>query len=419
MFGIAHCKKIISALPKNRLLALDVFRGLTITAMVLVNNPGSWAYVYPPMLHATWNGWTPTDLIFPFFIFIMGISIAIVMNREIANGTRKTYLMKNALIRALKLFALGLFLALFYFNFTDANYSWLESKLQSIRVMGVLQRLGIVFFFTVLIVLYFGRVGRAVCIVCLLLGYWVLMMLVPYTDDYGNVYQGLLQQGNSLTAWLDNYLLGANHVYYAKAVPFAFDPEGILSTLPAIAGALAGVFTGELLINNKAGSQASVTESSVNGASLKEQARHLTNKTKIMLAWGLCLIIVGELFGLVFPINKTLWSSSFVVMTTGWALLTLAILTWLIDIKGWKNWSAPFVVFGANAILFFMFSGVVSRVLLMIPVGKINLQGWLYINVYQPLFGSFNGSLAYAVSFLLLCYLVMYLLYQRKLFFKV
>jgi predicted acyltransferase len=106
-------------------------------------------------------------------------------------------------------------------------------------------------------------------------------------------------------------------------------------------------------------------------------------------------------------------------MTTGWALLTLAILTWLIDIKGWKNWSAPFVVFGANAILFFMFSGVVSRVLLMIPVGKINLQGWLYINVYQPLFGSFNGSLAYAVSFLLLCYLVMYLLYQRKLFFKV
>jgi predicted acyltransferase len=415
MFGSSHCSKILSALPGSRLLALDVFRGLTITAMVLVNNPGTWAYVYPPMLHATWHGWTPTDLIFPFFIFIMGISITIVMNRAIANTTDKSVLIKNALIRALKLFGLGLFLALFYFNFVDVNYSWIEAKLQTVRVMGVLQRLAIVFFFTVLIVLYFGRVGRAVWIGCLLLGYWGIMMLVPYTDDYGNVYQGLLQQGNSLTAWLDNYLLGANHVYYAKAVPFAFDPEGILSTLPAIAGALAGVFTGDLLSSAEVANSKSVTK-----ASASQSLTHLLIKqSKIMLAWGLCLIVIGELFGLVFPINKTLWTSSFVVMTTGWALVTLAILTWLIDIKGWKNWSAPFVVFGANALLFFIFSGIVARVLLMIPVGKINLQAWIYVELYQPVFGSLNGSLAYAVSFLLLSYLVMHLLYKRKVFFKV
>jgi predicted acyltransferase len=229
------------------------------------------------------------------------------------------------------------------------------------------------------------------------------------------VYQGLLQQGNSLTAWLDNYLLGANHVYYAKAVPFAFDPEGILSTLPAIAGALAGVFTGDLLSSAEVANSKSVTK-----ASASQSLTHLLIKqSKIMLAWGLCLIVIGELFGLVFPINKTLWTSSFVVMTTGWALVTLAILTWLIDIKGWKNWSAPFVVFGANALLFFIFSGIVARVLLMIPVGKINLQAWIYVELYQPVFGSLNGSLAYAVSFLLLSYLVMHLLYKRKVFFKV
>lgn len=393
-----YCEKILSILPKNRLLALDVFRGLTITAMVLVNNPGSWSYVYPPMLHAQWHGWTPTDLIFPFFVFIVGVSIAIVMNREMAKGTNKLSLIKNASVRAAKLFGLGLFLALFYFNVFAADYSWVESKLMSVRVMGVLQRLGLVFLFTVIIVLYFGRFGRAVWIAGLLLGYWAIMMLIPYTDNNGVVYQGLLQHGNSLAAWLDNLILGSEHVYYSKAQPFAFDPEGILSTFPAIAGALAGVFTGDLLT---------------------DKSRSLINKTKAMFCWGLGLIIAGELYGLVFPINKALWTSSFVVMTTGWALFILGLLTWLIDIKGYKNWSAPFVVFGANAILFYLFSAVVARLFMMIPIGNISLQGWLYHQVYSPLFGNLNGSLMYAISFLLMSYVVMHVLYKKKILFKV
>ena len=393
-----YCEKILSILPKNRLLALDVFRGLTITAMVLVNNPGSWSYVYPPLLHAQWHGWTPTDLIFPFFVFIVGVSVAIVMNREMAKGTNKLSLIKNASVRAAKLFGLGLFLALFYFNVFAADYSWVESKLMSVRVMGVLQRLGLVFLVTVIIVLYFGRLGRALWITGLLLGYWAIMVFIPYSDSNGVVYQGLLQHGNSLAAWLDNLILGSEHVYYSKAQPFAFDPEGILSTFPAVAGALAGVFTGDLLT---------------------DKSRSLINKTKTMLCWGLGLIIAGELYGLVFPINKALWTSSFVVMTTGWALLILGLLTWLIDIKNYKNWSAPFVVFGANAILFYLSSAVVARLFMMIPIGNISLQGWLYHQVYSPLFGNLNGSLMYAISFLLMSYVVMHVLYKKKIFFKV
>ncbi|TKB47560.1 DUF5009 domain-containing protein [Thalassotalea mangrovi] len=393
-----YARNIIEQLPPGRLLALDVFRGITIAAMILVNNPGSWSYVYGPMAHAQWHGWTITDLIFPFFIFIAGVSVAIVMNRELAKGTDKKYLLKHALIRASKLFALGLFLALFYYNFTDPEFSWLDARLFSIRVMGVLQRIGLVYFATVVIVLYWGNIGRAVWAVALLLGYWALLMLVPYSDASGIQYVGLLEFGNSLPAYVDNLLLTGKHLYYASAEPFAFDPEGIISTVPAISGCLAGVFTGNLLTNKDTS---------------------LTAKTKKMLVIGLVCAIAGELWGLVFPVNKALWTSSFVLMTTGWALIILAALTWLIDIRGKKYWSAPFVVCGANAIFFFMFSGVVARILLMIPVADTTLKGWLFSQVFQPAFGNFNGSLMFAISFMFACYWVLDYLYRRKIFFKV
>ncbi len=388
---------IVSALPAERLLALDVFRGLTITAMVLVNNPGSWSHVYSPMLHAQWHGWTPTDLIFPFFVFIVGVSVSIVMNREVAKGTNKGLLVKNAAIRGGKLFALGLFLALFYFNFNDPNFSWVNQQLASIRVMGVLQRLGLVFVLTVLVVLYFKPRGRLIWIFALLFGYWAALMWVPYGKG-GEMYRGELLFGNNLTAWIDSQVFAAKHLYYKEAIPYAFDPEGLFSTLPAVAGALAGVFTGDLLMNKD---------------------KSLAYKTKVMCAVGAILIVAGEAWGWILPINKSIWTSSYVVMSTGWALLILGGLTWLIDIKGKKRWTAPFVVFGANAIAFYMFSAVVARVFIMLPVADTSLHGWLYSEVYQPLFGNLNGSLMFAVSFCLGCYVVMHYLYKNKIFFKV
>jgi len=393
-----YATQILGALPANRLLALDVFRGLTITAMVLVNNPGSWSFVYPPMLHAEWHGWTPTDLIFPFFVFIVGVSVSIVMSRELQKGTNKLVLIKNAGARAVKLFLLGLFLALFYFNFVDPNYSWIESQLFSIRVMGVLQRLGLVFFFTVLIVIYFKPLGRMLWMVGILLSYWLLLMMVPYATPNGEVVSGSLAFGNNLHAWLDSLIFSDVNLYYKDAKPFAFDPEGLLSTLPAVAGALAGVFTGDVLT---------------------DKSRTLQSKCQLMLVSGLVLLVAGELWGLIFPINKALWTSSYVLMSTGWALIILGALTWLIDIKGYKQWSAPFVVFGANAIGFYMFSAVLARILIMIPMQETSVQGWLFSSVYQPIFGSYNGSLMFAITFCLLCYLVMHWLYKKQIFFKV
>lgn len=398
MFFKHYAQSIIKALPANRLLALDVFRGLTIAAMVLVNNPGSWSYVYAPMNHAKWHGWTPTDLIFPFFVFIVGVSIAIVMTRELRKGTHKLTLLKTALTRAVKLFGLGLFLALFYFNVFDPNYSWLQQQLYGIRVMGVLQRLALVFFLTVFIVLYFKNAGRMLWMIGLLLGYWLALLFIPYVTSDGQVYIGVLEHGNSLTAWLDDYVIGANHLYYGAALPFAFDPEGLLSTLPAVSGCLIGVFTGQLLISRK---------------------KQLVTKAKILCFTGVGFIILGELWGNYFPINKALWTSSFVIMSSGWALFLLGFLTWLLDIKGQKLWSAPFVVFGANAIFFYMFSSVLARLLIMIPVAENSLHHWLFTEIYQAMFGNYIGSLAFAMMFLLISYIVTHWLFKKQIFFKV
>lgn len=393
-----YSHRVLCALPSNRLLTLDVFRGLTIMAMVLVNNPGSWSYVYSPMLHANWHGYTPTDLIFPFFVFIVGVSISIVVHRDQQSGVRHSIIIKTAVVRTIKLLALGLFLAAFYYDFSDANYQWFESQISSIRIMGVLQRLGLVFFFTLLITLYFSKFARIIWVVGLLLGYWLALIYIPYLDLQGHVYQGLLLHGNSLAAWVDNRFLGAAHVYYQKATPFAFDPEGLLSTVPAIASGLIGVMIGELLLDT---------------------SYTLRKKVRLMLVLAITLLFAGHLLDLSFPINKSLWTSSFVLVSSGWALVVLALLTWVIDIKGWKRWSAPFVVLGTNAILFYLFSAVLARVLLMIPIEKISMQGWIYTQIYQPMFGSLNGSLAYAISFLCLSYLVMHWCYKKQLFLKI
>ena len=391
-----HADSIDQRLDRGRILSVDVMRGITITAMILVNNPGSWSYVYAPLAHAQWHGWTPTDLIFPFFIFVVGVSLALVAARD-TDKARAEFL-GRALVRAAKLFGLGLFLALFFYDTFDPAFSWIEDRLLSVRIMGVLQRIAVVYLVTVVVVLWLRTTGRVLASVALLAGYALAMALVPYADSAGIVYRGELEFGNSLAAWLDNLVLGAAHVLHTDARPFVFDPEGLLSTLPAIATCLTGVLAGQLVAS---------------------RSLDAIEKVRRLAIAGIACAAAGETWSLWLPVNKALWTPSYVLLTSGLAMLFLAGLAWLIDIGGRRRWSLPFVVFGANAIFFFVFSGIVARVLLMIPAGDESLKAWLFRHVFQPLFGDYNGSLMFAIAFLMASYVVMYQLYRRKIFFKV
>jgi len=390
-----YADAILSRLPAKRLLALDALRGLTITAMILVNNPGSWSYVYAPLRHAQWHGWTVTDLIFPFFIVIVGMSLQLSLQQQSAVAHKEV--IKQAAVRSLKLIGLGLFLVLFYYNFRDPVYNYIEQKLLTLRWLGVLQRIGLVYFFTVLIVLYCGSRGRIGWLLGLCALYLVGMLYLPYNDAHGNQFSGLMLFGNSFAAWLDHTVLGPGHVYYRSATPFAFDPEGLWSTLPAIASCLSGVLIAQWL----------------------QTERNLAQKIRGLLLCGVVAVWLAELWHFGLPINKSLWTPSFVLLSSGYCAIALAACIWLCDVKRWRRWSAPFVVFGANAILFFMFAGIAARLLGMFSVGQSSLQSWLFSTLYQPLFGDYNGSLAFALSFLLLSYLLMHGCFKRGLIFKV
>ncbi|MGO2371921.1 heparan-alpha-glucosaminide N-acetyltransferase domain-containing protein [Pseudoalteromonas sp. KG3] len=392
-----HCQKILQQLPSHRLLALDVMRGLTIATMILVNNPGSWLYLYWPLKHADWHGLTPTDLIFPFFIFIVGMSITLSVNAMQAKEITKRSILRAGVIRTLKLIALGWFLALFYYNFRDPNFSWLDERLAGIRIMGVLQRIGLVYLVALACYLYIKPRYIALTFVNLLIGYGTLMVYMPYSLPNGEIVKGLWLHSNNLSAWLDNLLLGAQHVYYANAEPLPFDPEGLLSTLPAIATALSGVLCGYYISTEK----------------------NLGKQVKIFTIVAITSIVCGCLLSFVTPINKALWTPSYVMISSGLAMLCYALCSYILDIRKVRLWCAPFLVFGANAILFFMFAGVVARILIMIPVGETSLKGVIFSKALQPLLGNYMGSFAFSVLFLLLSYAVMYACYKRRIFWKV
>jgi predicted acyltransferase len=390
-----YADAILAALPPQHLLALDVLRGLTITAMILVNNPGSWSHMYAPLRHAQWHGWTLADLIFPFFIVIVGMSAQFSQN----SGQRAGHVcvLKQAAIRSLKLFALGLFLALFYYNFREPNYNYLQQKLLALRWSGVLQRIALVYFCTVLIMQYCTTRGRIGWVIGLCLLYLAAMWFVPYHSSSGQQFVGMWQHGNSFAAWLDHYVLGAQHVYYRAATPFAFDPEGLWSTLPAIASCLSGVLM----------------------AQWWQTERSTVQKIRGLALAGVVAVWLAELWHFSLPINKSLWTPSFVLLSSGYCAIALAACIWLCQVKGWRRWTAPFVVFGANAILFFMLAGVLARLLSMLSVGAGSLHSWLFSQWFEPVFGSLNGSLAFALAFLACSYLVMHFCYQRGYLVKV
>jgi predicted acyltransferase len=367
-------------MSQNRLISVDAFRGLTIAAMILVNNPGSWSFVYPPLRHAEWHGWTPTDLIFPFFLFIVGISIALSFSRRMEERRPSGSLYGKIFQRSAAIFAIGLFLHLFP-----------RFRFATMRIPGVLQRIAVCFLIGALIYLNTRVKSRAALSVVLLVGSWALMTFVP-VPGYG---AGALDLKGNLCGFLDAKLL-AGHIYKPD-----FDPEGILSTLPAIATVLLGTLAGDWL----------------------RTARTNLIKLSGMLAAGVILTAAGLLLHPFYPINKQLWTSTFVIFTAGMALLVFGLCFFLIEILAWKKWAMPFLVFGTNAITVFAGSTLMVKILMMIKIsdgGKVvNPMGYVYQHLLSPLAGPYLGSLLYPLAFLLLWLALMLPLYKRKIFIRV
>lgn len=378
----------------QRVHALDALRGLAIFAMLLVNNPGSWQHVYGPLLHAEWHGLTPTDLVFPGFIFVMGVTIAIQLPRVIDRAPNLYCVLLTALKRGGTLVLLGWFLYLFWYDFSAPQYDWVESRLSSLRYLGVLQRLGIVYALTVLIMCIVPRGWLLSVALGLLLMYWGLMSLVPYTAADGQMFQGLWLHGNSLAAYLDDLWLGNEHVYYSKASPFAFDPEGLLSTIPAVSSCLLGVVAGRYAIVE-------------NGCSTK------------LLNLALVGICAGAALSSWIPINKALWTPTFVIITSGIMMYLLWATMTLEKRLQWFKPGSPLLVAGTNSIALYMIAGIFTRLLLMIRVNGASLKQWIYQPITQVVTEPKLASLCFALLFCFVCYLPLRWMYRRNLFWRV
>ncbi len=377
----------VGPLPE-RIVSLDVFRGITIAAMTLVNEPGTWSAVYPPLLHAEWNGATPTDWIFPFFLFIVGVSIAVALKAKTASGIY-TRMIKRGVV----LFALGLALETFpFYNIWTA--AWFEPG--ELRIMGVLQRIAICYVVAAIVFLKTNWKTQAIIVGIILLGYWALMTLVNVP---GCEVTSINDQACNLAEYVDRVVLTTHHIWNQSKV---YDPEGLLATLPAIATTLLGVLVGTWL----------KTEG--------DEKR----KTLLMIAAGAGLVVGGWLWSLVFPFNKTLWTSSYVVYTAGLAIVFLATLYWLIDLKGYRKWSVPFVVFGTNAIALYVGTTLFGKALETVELAgphdtTLTLQEVIFNGVFLPLATPVNASLLYAVTFVLLWLMLMWVLYWRRIFLKI
>jgi predicted acyltransferase len=381
----------------GRVVSLDVFRGITIAAMILVNDPGTWGSIYSPLEHADWNGWTPTDLIFPFFLFIAGVSMTLSFASRTVSGATHGGLAWHVVRRAAVIFAIGLFLN----GFPQFDF-------HTIRIMGVLQRIAVCYLAAGLLYLACsprestadgagrGRTNLAVIAAVaamLLAGYWALMIFVP-VPGYG---AGHLGKDDNLAAYVDRAVLNGHLWPESKT----WDPEGLLSTLPAIATALIGILAGEWLRSDRKGPR----------------------KVLGLAIAGAALLAVGRLLHPYFPINKNLWTSTYVLFTGGFAMILFALCYWLVDLRGWRRWAAPFQVFGRNAILAYALATIVAEISIDFEFrisGRMRtLHGWFYDAFFRPYADPKNASLAFAVCFVLVILLLLWPLHRRRVFLRV
>ena len=375
-----------------RLSSLDVFRGITIAAMILANMAGVADDVYRPLSHSEWHGCTPTDLIFPCFLFIVGVAMTFSLSKYTAENkpTKAVYL--RILRRTAILFILGLVLNGFW------NQGVWTFDLSSIRLMGVLQRIALTYLFASLIVLKLPRKSQWLVAGGLLIAYWLTMMYIP-VPDYG---AGVLTREGNFGAFIDRLIIPKAHLYKGDGFNFLGDPEGLFSTIPAIVSVLAGYFTGQWIKD-------------------KKQATSQTSMDLVL--FGLCCLVIAIIWDVAFPINKKIWTSSYVLFTTGWALMLLAACYELIEVRLIKRWSKPFEIMGLNAIALFVASVFLIKITAKTQLGTgetaVSIYNWIYQNIFASWAGNFNGSFLFALVTLLFWYGVAVLMYQKRWFIKV
>jgi predicted acyltransferase len=381
----------VASSPSGRLTSLDVFRGATIAGMNLVNNPGDWSKIYAPFKHAAWNGWTFTDTIFPFFLWIVGVAMTFSFARRIERGDDRKKLFLHVFLRAAGIFGVGLFLSGFPFGLAFGhNFSF-----STIRIPGVLQRIAICYLISSAIFLTTGIAGQIRWVVSLLGIYWLAVKLVP-VPGFG---PGILDPTGNLCWYIDSTVL-AGHTWSGAPVP-GFDPEGIFSTIPAIATTLFGVLTGHLLRAHTSQEE----------------------KTAWMFSAGSVLMLVGLIMDNWLPINKNLWTSSYSVFMAGLALICFAFCYWIIDVKGYKKWSKSFEIYGLNALTMFFLAGFFGRLTAVIKWtdaegAVISLKTFYYRTFFMPLADPMNASFLHSLFYVVFLYLIAYLMYRKKWFLR-
>ncbi len=350
--------------------------------MLLVNNPGSWQHIYAPLEHAAWNGWTPTDLIFPFFIFIVGVAIAYSLGKASEQGSSRRSLLLKTAKRALLIFLVGLALH---------SFPWWGYDYAHLRIPGVLQRIAIAYLFAAALYLYTGARGQVSAIVALLLGYWALQALIPAPGAAAPV----LEPGADLGAYLDRAIFTTDHLWQGTKT---WDPEGLLSTLPAIATALLGGLAGTWMRSDRAP----------------------LDKVAGLFVLGSAGVVLGLAWGELFPINKNLWTSSYVLFTAGLAAHFLALCYYLIDVKGYRKWSKAFVIFGSNAIAAYVLSSLGAVTLELIKVGDddASLKTYIFTKFYVSWLEPVDASLLFAISYVLFWLAIMSVLHRKRIFIK-
>jgi len=379
----------------KRLIALDVFRGATVALMILVNNPGTWGAQYGALKHAAWHGWTPTDFVFPFFLFIVGVAMAFSFRKYDYKLNKDAT--QKIIKRTLIIYGLGILLA-FVRPVAGATFGEVVANLfGNWRLVGVLPRIALCYLFASLLVLKFNHKTIIWISAGILVGYWILLAA---TGGFGIE--------DVLVRKIDLAILGDGHIYHgyrdSMGARIAFDPEGLLSTLPAIVTTILGYFTGMLILATP-------------------DKKELVKK---MLIRGAAFLALGLLWGLFFPINKPIWSSSYVILMGGWAMLFLGVSIFLIDVLGWKSATEPFVVFGSNPLFIFVLSAVYAKLLAYIKFIPMNgaivsTKTWLFAKVFMPIanYSQINASLLFALTTITIFWAISLILYRKKIFIKI
>lgn len=381
----------------SRLLSLDILRGITIAGMIMVNNPGSWGHIYAPLRHAPWHGLTPTDLVFPFFMFIMGVSTYMSLRKYEFKLTKESF--HKVAYRTFMIFAIGL--ALGWFGILCRSLAAGEtfiaaatSHFGTMRIMGVLQRLSLAYGFSAFIALVIKPKDLIWVIITILFGYYLLL-------QFGN---GFELSENNIIARVDRAVMGTKHMYKeidATGNRIAFDPEGLLSSIPSIAHVLIGFLFGNMIVGTKDNNK----------------------RVEKILIWGTVLAFSGLLLHYGCPINKKIWSSTYVLATTGFAAQLLGLLIWIIDINKKEKWSRFFHAFGVNPLFVFVLGGVLANLVGTIKVSHagapITIKGYVYNILIQPWAGDYFGSFLFSIIFISICWLFGYILYKKNIYIKI